>query len=184
MSKPNPLYRKLSLNGEINTQNITTIINEIHKINHDDDINEQIYANWERKPIYLYIQSCGGSVYDGLALVDVIEQSKTPVYTISIGLSMSMGLWVFLAGSKRLIGKNSTLMFHDISTMITDKCEGIRLGLEEGLRLRGMLCETITSRSLVKQEFLDDYLNRKAEWFISSKQALELKLANEYYKEI
>ena len=184
MSRPNPLYRKLSLNGEINTQNITSIINEIHKINHDDDINEQIYANWERKPIYLYIQSQGGSIYDGLALVDVIEQSKTPVYTISIGLSMSMGLWIFLAGKKRLVGKNSTLMFHDVSTAMADKCEGIKCGLEESMRLRDMICETITSRSLVKQEVLDDYLNRKAEWFIPSKQAIDLKLADEYYKEI
>ena len=184
MSKPIPLYRKLFLSGKIEALAVASIINEIHKINFDDDKNEEEYRDWVREPIKLFINSFGGSVYDGLALVDVIKQSKTPIHTIVIGSGMSMGLWIFLSGHKRFIGANSTLMFHDISCGIWDKSEGIKLELEEMLRLQKMLCTEIVESTLITQAKLDDYITRKAEWYISSKDALALRLADEYYKEI
>ena len=45
------------------------------------------------------------------------------------------------------------------------------------------LKEDIEENSLVKQDTLDDIINRKAEWYINPKEALELKLADSYYKE-
>jgi ATP-dependent Clp protease protease subunit len=115
--------------------------------------------------------------------VDVIKQSKTPVHTISVGSSMSMGLWIYLAGHKRYVGETATLMFHDISVGLSDKIEGIKCGLDEGLRLQKSFCEEVTSTSKVKQETLDDYITRKAEWYIPADEAIKLKLADGYYKE-
>ena len=140
LSKPQELYRKILLSDNIKAATIQGIIEKIMEINHDDDVKEADYKDWERKPIKLFINSFGGSVYDGLALVDVIKQSKTPVHTISIGSSMSMGLWIYLAGHKRYIGENATLMFHDITTWVWDKAEGLKQELNEVLRLQKILC--------------------------------------------
>lgn len=184
MAIPNEQYRKILLSGDISDATVAIVIKTIMEINKDDDEKEADYRDWERKPIQLFINSFGGSVYDGLALVDVIKQSKTPVHTISIGSSMSMGLWIYLAGHKRFIGANSTLMFHDISCGIWDKSEGIKLELEEMLRLQKMLCTEIVEGTLVTQAKLDDYITRKAEWYIPAEEAVKLKLADGYYKEI
>ena len=183
MSKPQEKYRKILLSEDITAASVKVVIEKIMEINADDDAKEQDYRDWERKPIKLFINSFGGSVYDGLSLVDIIKQSKTPVHTISVGSSMSMGFWIYLAGHERYVGENATLMFHDISTGVLDKIEGIKQELKEGQRLQARICEEVTSTSLVKQETLDDYITRKAEWYIPADEAIKLKLANGYYKE-
>ena len=183
MSKPEAKYRKLLLSEDITSSSVKDIIKDIMEINADDNEKELDYKDWERKPIKLFINSFGGSVYDGLALVDIIKQSKTPVHTISIGSSMSMGLWIYLAGHKRFVGEHSTLMFHDISTWVWDKSAGIKQELNEMLRLQAIICNEVVSTSLVKQATLDDYINRKAEWYIPADEVIKLKLADGYYKE-
>ena len=183
MAKPEEQYRKILLSESITSSSVKDVIKEIMNINYDDDLKEVDYKDWERKPIKLFINSFGGSVYDGLALFDTIKQSKTPVHTISIGSSMSMGFWIYLAGHKRFVGENATLMFHDISTIVWDKTEGIKQEVKEMERLQTMLSQQITSTSLVRQETLDDYITRKAEWYIPADEAIALKLADGYYKE-
>jgi ATP-dependent Clp protease protease subunit len=53
-------------------------MDSILEINEDDSEKEEIYKDWERTPIKLFINSYGGSVYDGLALIDVIKNRKNP----------------------------------------------------------------------------------------------------------
>ena len=183
MSKPEEQYRKILLSENINSTSTKDTIKAIMEINRDDDLKEADYRDWERKPITLFINSFGGSVYDGLAIVDIIKQSKTPVHTISIGSSMSMGFWIYLAGHKRYVGEHTTLMFHDISTWVGDKSENLKQELNEVLRLQKIICNEMTNTSLIKQETLDDYIIRKAEWYIPADEAIKLKLADGYYKE-
>jgi len=182
MEKIESKKRDLILSDRISQSSVKDVIKDIFEINFDDDEKEKTYKDWERKPIMLFLNTYGGSVYDGLALVDVVKQSKTPVYTICVGSCMSMGLWIWLAGKKRLVGSNSTLMFHDLSLCFADKTEGIKQELSETIRLQELLIEAILKDSLVKEEKLRDVITRKAEWYISAKEAIELKLADEFYK--
>ena len=182
MSIPKEKERNILLSEDITASSVKNIIEKIIDINSDDDDKEEDYKNFERKPIKLFINSFGGSCYDGLALIDIIKQSKTPVHTISIGSSMSMGLWIYLAGHKRYVGEHATLMWHDVTTWIADKTEGIKQELNEVLRLSKMYCNEMINTSMVKQETLDDYINRKAEWYIPADEAIRLKLADGYYK--
>lgn len=122
--------RDLLLSDRISQGTVKDIIKDIFEINFDDDEKEEIYKDWERKPIQLFINSYGGSVYDGLALIDVIKRSKTPVHTVCIGSCMSMALWVWLSGAKRLVGESAKLMFHDVSLFAYDKTERNQAGIE------------------------------------------------------
>jgi len=65
-------------------------------------------------PIELYINSPGGSVDDGFALIDLIRSVKSPIYTIAQGTVASMATLVFIAGRKRYSYSNSVLMLHDL----------------------------------------------------------------------
>ena len=179
---PEHKKRELFISDRISQGSVKYVIEDIFEINADDDQKEKIYKDWERTPIKLFINSYGGSVYDGLALVDVIKRSRTPVYTICIGSCMSMAFWIWLAGEQRLVGELSTLMFPDLSVFAIDTTEGIKQELIEMLRLQNLLVTEILSKSAVKEETLRDYITRKAEWYIPADEAIKLKLADGYYK--
>lgn len=177
------VLRSLVISDSIQSQSIKEAMVQIMAINEIDDMSEeQIGSRYIRKPIKLFINSGGGSVYDGLALIDVMKQSKTPVYTISVGHSMSMGFWISLYGKKRYIGEHSTFMYHEVSYGIRDSIEGIRLSLDESDRLQRMIDSRILELTKIKQSKLDDYKRRKTEWYISSKEAISLGLAELYKK--
>lgn len=183
MAKPTPMERKLYLKKNIDEESVMTLIEAIHRINDDDAEKEKEYNGWERQPIKLYIYTYGGACYACFALIDAIRASKTPVYTIVLGTAMSAGIFIFNAGHKRLIGEHATLMYHDVSLhMRDDMTEGIKIDLAEGLRLQKMGIEFLTEYSLVEESTLNDYINRKADWYIPAEEAIKLKLADAYYK--
>ncbi len=181
MEKPEKKDRRILLSGSISSFTVDSVITRIIEINEDDDKKEELYREWIRDPILLFINSRGGCVYDGLALVDMIKQSRTPVNTVAVGACMSMGFWVWLAGEKRYIGENATLMFHDISTLSIGKTEDIKQDLTESKRLQKLFIDEIAGNSDISEDTLNDYIMRKAEWFITSEEAVKMKLANDIY---
>ena len=96
--------RRLFINENIDSEIVDTIVYHILRYNREDkDIPIE-----NRKPILLYINSNGGSVPDGYALIDAIMISKTPVYTINQGYCYSMGFLIYIAGKRRFAMPNST----------------------------------------------------------------------------
>ena len=183
MANPRPMERKIYLKKNVDEESMMSLIEIIHKINDDDDEKEKEYKDWVREPIELYIYTYGGVCYAGFALIDTIKASKTPVHTIALGAAMSMGIFIFTSGHKRIIGEHATLMYHDVSLHpIEDKLEGIKNDFEEGVRLSDMGAKLLINSSLVTQEKVNDYRNRKTEWYISAEEAIKLKIADEYYK--
>ena len=183
MAKPNPMERKLYLKELVDEKSVMPLIEATHRINDDDAEKEKEYNGWEREPIKLYIYTYGGVCYAGFALIDAIRASKTPVHTIVLGTAMSMGIFIFNAGHKRLIGEHATLMYHDVSLHLDNEMtEGIKIELAEGLRLQKMGIQFLTEYSLVEESVINDYINRKADWFIPAEEAIRLKIADAYYK--
>ena len=101
--------RKLYINGEINETLMENITYYILKYN---AVDKGIPAE-QRQPIFLYINSCGGSVLDGNSCISTILASKTPVYTINLGYNFSMGLYLCLCGKKRYAYPESVFLMHD-----------------------------------------------------------------------
>lgn len=69
-----------------------------------------------RKPIKLFIDSCGGSLSDTLTMIDSIKLSKTPVWTICVGAAYSGGFFTFISGHKRIAYPHASFLFHEGST--------------------------------------------------------------------
>lgn len=94
------------LNGEINSGSVGDAIRYILEANIDQD------CTW--KYITLIINSPGGYVTDGFALIDVIFGSRIPIKTVGLGMIASMGLQVFLAGEKgsRTLTPNCMILSH------------------------------------------------------------------------
>ena len=72
------------------------------------------------KPITLEINSPGGSVADGMSIINTIEHIKSPVTTIISGQACSMAALISICGDKRLIYANSYWMQHSSSDIVGD----------------------------------------------------------------
>lgn len=107
--------------------------------------------------ISLYINSPGGSVYDGLAIYDTIQYIKPDVQTIGIGLQASMGAFLLSSGTKgkRFALPNSRIMIHQPSSGTQGKISDQEITLREGIYLKKRLNEILaknTGQKLSKVE--------------------------------
>ena len=95
----------------------TDIARFIIDINRKDNLAEAEAAKegetFTRLPIWLYIDCLGGDVDEGMSLATVISLSKTPIYTVNIGVWYSMAFIIGICGTRRLSLPNARFMFHD-----------------------------------------------------------------------
>jgi ATP-dependent Clp protease protease subunit len=171
--------RDLMISENITQSSVKVIIEQILEINRHDDKEEEEKKKYEREPIKLYVNTYGGSVYDGFALVAAIEKSKTPVHTVCLGKAMSMGFMIMVAGHKRFVHPLATLMYHQISTVVWDKLEGIKQEIEECERLEKLYDGFVLSHTKLRQKELDEVKKMKKEWYIDANDALKLEIVDE-----
>lgn len=102
-----------------------------------------------KKDIKLYINSPGGSVYDGLAIYDTIQFVSPDVQTIGIGLQASMGAFLLSSGTKgkRSALPNSRIMIHQPSSGTQGKITDQEITLREGLFLKQRLNEILAKNT-------------------------------------
>ncbi|MBQ1344396.1 ATP-dependent Clp protease proteolytic subunit [Candidatus Saccharibacteria bacterium] len=110
-----------------------------------------------KKDIKLYINSPGGVIYDGLAIIDTMNYIEPDVQTIGIGLQASMGAMLLSAGAKgkRFALPNSRIMIHQPSSGTEGKITDQEIALKEGIYLKKLLAEMLaknTGQKLTKVE--------------------------------
>jgi ATP-dependent Clp protease protease subunit len=102
-----------------------------------------------KKDIKLYINSPGGSVYDGMAIYDTMQYIKPDVQTIGIGLQASMGAFLLSSGTKgkRYMLPHSKVMIHQPSHATKGKVTDMEIDLKEGLAVKEMLAELFAKQT-------------------------------------
>jgi ATP-dependent Clp protease protease subunit len=101
------------------------------------------------KDIFLYINSPGGSVYDGLGIFDTMQHVKPDVQTVCVGLAASMGAFLLAAGAagKRSSLQHSRIMIHQPLGGARGQASDIRIQADEILFLKKRLNEELSQRS-------------------------------------
>lgn len=97
---------------KLSLDNTVALVGEISQ-NAGSVAQEIIKKGSGKDPVYLAINSPGGSVLDGAMIVSAIQSSKAPVYTICIRICASMAAIIHQYGTQRLALDRSVLMFHD-----------------------------------------------------------------------
>lgn len=125
------------------------------------------------KDIYLYINSPGGVVTDGLALYDTMNYIKPDVVTICMGQACSMGAFLLSAGAKgkRYALPSSRIMIHQVSGGAGGQQTDMLIRLEEITRLKKYLTEIIAKNCGKPYEVVYDICERDK--YMSSQEALE-----------
>ena len=124
-----------------------------------------------KKDIMLYINSPGGSVYDGLAIYDTMMHLKCDVATVGIGMQASMGAFLLSSGTKgkRSILPHSTVMIHQPSAGTRGKVTDMEIDLKEGLRLKKLLNEILAKNTGKKLEMVEKDSDR--DYWMSAEEA-------------
>lgn len=161
--------RKLFLNADVDAMSVSDIVKHIMQFNREDKV-------WgvepkDRRPIILYITSDGGEVDAGFELIDVIQSSKTPVYTVNLGYQYSMGFLIGLAGHKRFATRNSKFLMHDGSNFIYNSGAKAQDQMKFQSRVEQRIKDYILSRSNVTSEEYDSKL--RVEWYLFAEEAKE-----------
>ena len=121
----------------------------------DDDVSNAVvsqllYLAWDNpdEDIFLYINSPGGSVLDGMAIYDTMQLVKPDVATVCLGKAASMGAVLLSGGTKgkRYCTRNSTVLIHQVMGGIQGSASDIEITAQEILRLRQRL-NTILSEN-------------------------------------
>ncbi len=160
--------RKLYLSEDIDECVIDNVVRHILQYNADDKGK----SVEERKPILLYCSSNGGSVDPGFELIDVILQSKTPVYVMNLGFQYSMGFLIGLAGHKRFASKNAKFLMHDGTNFVINSGAKAQDQMEFNKRIEQRIKEYVLSRTKISSEMYDAQMRK--EWYMFADVAKEL----------
>ncbi len=164
--------RIIFIDGEINEQTASVVVAElIHLANEDPN-----------KDIALYINSPGGSVYDGLAIYDTMNYIKPDVATYGIGLQASMGAFLLSSGTKgkRHLLPNSRVMIHQPSSGTQGRITDQEISLREGLTLKEKLSEIMAKNTGHKLAKVKDDMER--DFWMSADDAKQYGIVDEVIK--
>lgn len=123
--------RIIFLGGGIDDHTANLIIAQLLYLDHEDS----------KKDIYLYINSPGGSVTAGLAIIDTMNFIKSNVSTICVGIAASMGALILSSGQKgkRFSLPNSEVMIHQVMGGTEGQASDIAINAKHILRTKDTL---------------------------------------------
>ena len=136
------------------------------------------------KPINMYINSPGGSVIDGLQLIDTMNFINAPISTTCLGMAASMGAVILSCGEKgkRFVLPHSRVMIHQVSSGMSGTFSDMKIEFEQTERCKkdiyNILAKNI-GKSYEEIEILCDRNN----WFIGQ-EAVDLGIADEVVKTV
>ncbi len=154
--------RIIFLSGEINDDVANTIVSELlylDSINHND--------------ISLYINSPGGSITSGMAIMDTMNYIKSNVSTICIGMAASMGAFLLSCGEKgkRYILPNAEVMIHQPLGGATGQATEIKIAAERILKLKDKLNKLLAKNTEHTLEKIQ--IDTDRDYFLDAKEAKE-----------
>ena len=180
---PLPLKRTVYLTGRINSEAASTCIKEFERIrSHDDDLKDLYQtifnSTYTPKPIELFINSPGGTVYDMLAIIATMEGAHhTPVDTYCFGYAMSAAFLIFINGKRRNSTRLSTFMIHPLNSMGIGTVDELQINVDECNRIQKLMNQMVYENTSISWRLLKDKFN-KGDWFITSKDARDLNIVD------
>ncbi|MEB3263426.1 MAG: ATP-dependent Clp protease proteolytic subunit [Synechococcus sp.] len=159
--------RILFLGSEVNDAVANALVAQMLYLDSDDN----------SKPIYLYINSPGGSVTAGLAIYDTMQYVQSAVVTICVGLAACMGAFLLAAGTKgkRLALPHSRIMIHQpLGGTSQRQASDIEIEAKEILRIKDMLNRSMADMTGQPFEKIEKDTDR--DYFLSAAEARDYGL--------
>ncbi len=165
--------RIIFLSEEVNDSIANAIVAYLLYLDSDDN----------SKPIYLYINSPGGSVTAGMAIYDTMQHIKSEVITICVGLAASMGAFLLAAGApgKRMALPHARIMIHQPLGGTRGQATDIEIEAKEVIRIKHALNEMLAKHTGKSLEQIERDTDR--DYFMSAAEAMEYGLIDRVIEE-
>jgi ATP-dependent Clp protease protease subunit len=173
------IKREFLLNKDISAVSVEPVIKGILEINAYDAEQEEKDSSYVRKPIKLIIDSYGGSIYCGNALISVIDSSETPIHGYCYGKAMSMGFMIFSACHYRYAHPLATLMYHDGGTTMRGMTEEIQLDIDQLRRLIKHGDRFLLANTGLTESKLEEVKRLRINWYMFAEEAMQYGIVDE-----
>ena len=166
--------RIIFLGEEVNEHTANIIVAQLLYLAYDDPTAD----------ISLYINSPGGSVYDGMAIYDTMQLIKPDVATYGIGLQASMGAFLLSSGAKgkRYCLPHAKVMIHQPSSGPRGKVTDMEIDLRESLEVKEMLAKILAKNT--GQKLAKVKADMERDYWMSPDEALKYGLIDEVIKKL
>ena len=135
-----------------------------------------------KKDIYIYINSPGGSVSAGMAIVDTMHHIKPDVATVCVGIAASMGSLILSQGTKgkRFILPNAEVMIHQPMGGAYGQATDIDITAKHILKTRDRLNKMLAKATGQKLSKIEQDVER--DFFMDAEEAKNYKIVDKIYK--
>jgi len=129
-----------------------------------------------KKDVVMYINSPGGSIDAGLAIIDTMNYIKCDVSTIAVGLAASMGAMILAMGKKgkRYSLKNSEIMLHQPLGGAEGQASDLEISVKRMVRIKNKLYELLSEATGQSKEKIQKDFDR--DYWMTAQEALEYKI--------
>jgi len=165
--------REISWNAEVDDALIDFSLMIMKWNKHDKGLPVE-----ERLPIKIFINSDGGDLSAVLNFINVIQLSKTPVYTIGMGKAYSSGTLLLLAGNKgrRYIFQDTTALLHSGSTGAMGNTDKVLDNFQFTQRQEKRVKEYVVANTNITDKLYTK--NYRKDWWLMSDEIISLGVAD------
>lgn len=130
-------------------------------------------------PIFLHINSNGGSIFEAFNAIDVIKACRVPVYTIIEGATASAGTLISVVGEKRYICPSAYMLIHQLSSSCWGKMSEIEDEFKNLQELMDKIKEIYREYTTIPKKELNELL--KHDLWLNSEKSLKYGLVDEIW---
>lgn len=172
--------RELYIGEDIEPFILQSVGYMIRKYNQFDDDMGLEYDS--RKPIMIFCNSNGGVLKESMAIVDLINASRTPVYTIIMGKAHSSCALIAIAGHKRFAHKHSEMLLHDGHAGVMNSTSKVFDTFSNLKRQETEVKKHVLEHSCISsQQYTSNYTK---EWYLNAEEMIRYKLVDYIVDEI
>jgi ATP-dependent Clp protease protease subunit len=141
---------------------------DLSKIIIQMNMEEKDVPKEELKPIYIYIHSYGGDLEQSFYFADLCISSRIPIITVAMGVAMSAGFLIFLAGHKRYAFAHSQLLVHSGSAGFQGTAEQIEEAQKNYKKQLMEMKTYILARTKIDEKTFNK--NKAKDWYLTAEE--------------
>ena len=155
----NRMGNKIYFYEEIHKDTILELIKQIQLLTYELELQSSKYGF--EPHINLHIYSPGGDAFMGLSIYDFIKNNNIPIYTYIDGNIASAATFMFLAGEKRFMSPNATVLIHQVSTSFWGKFEDLKDEVKNTTEIMKIVRNLYSENTTMKKKDIDAILKRE-----------------------
>lgn len=165
--------RGLGLDDKFLEERVLFLFDEVDEVSAHRIIQQMLYLDSvNNEPITLYLNTPGGCVVSGMAIMDVMQNIDSPVHTVALGYCCSMGFAILTRGDKRFASPSANIMAHQGSAGAVGNIQDMRVTMDWLDNLNEKMLDKIAEAiDIPRDEFVE---KTKRDWWMTPQEALEV----------